>query len=163
MTENFSRNIDQIKNRLLTPQPGVSPARQKVMVILVPVMFVVLIFVLGRIFGTSGAKARTTKEFVPAVKSFDALNDRVNWNKPESYPARLRDPMDPDSKDGEDGGRGNLVVRALLYSEDKPMAVVSEKVVGEGDVVLGATIVNINKDSVQFEMDGKRWLHKIRH
>jgi len=162
MEENLSGHIGQIRDKLLSSQPGISPAKQKIMVILMPILFVILIFIVGRMFGTSGAKASAAKNVATTAGAFNALKDKIDWKAPKPYPAQLRDPMDPDSRLGGDDDHGNLVVSAILYSEDKPMAVVSEKVAGQGDVVLGATIVNINKDCVEFEMDGKGWIQKIR-
>ena len=56
---------------------------------------------------------------------------------------------------------GGLVVRGILFSRDNPSAVVGTEVVHEGDKVLGATIVRINKDSVEFEKNGERWSQRV--
>jgi len=52
---------------------------------------------------------------------------------------------------------GQLIVKGILVSIDRSSAVVDTQIVYEGDKVSGATIVKINKSSVEFEKDGKRW------
>ena len=49
-----------------------------------------------------------------------------------------------------------------MYSEDNPTAVVGKKIVHVGEKVSGATVVGIDKDSVEFEMNGKEWTQKVR-
>lgn len=54
-----------------------------------------------------------------------------------------------------------MVVKAIVHSEDKPSAVINEEVVFEGDEVMGATITKINPDSVEFEMNDKKWTQEV--
>ena len=49
-----------------------------------------------------------------------------------------------------------------IVSGDKPSAVISGKIVGEGDLVQGIRIVKIYKDKVEFEKDGKRWGQRVK-
>jgi type II secretory pathway component PulC len=55
-----------------------------------------------------------------------------------------------------------LIVKAIVYSEDNPSAVIGKQIVHEGDEISGATIVKINEDSVEFEMNGERWKQKVQ-
>jgi len=48
-------------------------------------------------------------------------------------------------------------VAGILYSEDRPIAVIGTQSVHEGDVVHGAKIVKIYKHKVEFEKDGQTW------
>ena len=54
-----------------------------------------------------------------------------------------------------------LVVMGIAYSEDRRFAVIGKRTVQEGDEILGATVVRINRSSVEFEMDGKRWTQEV--
>ena len=56
-------------------------------------------------------------------------------------------------------GGGNLIVKGILYNEDNPSAIVNNQIVYEGDKISGATIIKINRGSVEFEVK-KRWLIK---
>ncbi len=53
------------------------------------------------------------------------------------------------------------VITGILYSEDKPVAVVSGKLVNEGMVIDGVKIVKIHKDNVEFQKDGRLWSQRI--
>jgi hypothetical protein len=54
-----------------------------------------------------------------------------------------------------------LTIKSIVYSEDNPSAVIGSRIVHEGEKVLGATVVKINKDSVEFEAGGKKWKQNI--
>jgi hypothetical protein len=54
-----------------------------------------------------------------------------------------------------------IVVTAIVYGEENPSAIVTNKVVCEGDVVNGCKVVKINKYTVEFEKDGKRFTKGI--
>ena len=49
-----------------------------------------------------------------------------------------------------------MQVTAILYS-DSPSCIVNGKIVKEGQVIRGATVVKIHRDEVEFEKDGRRW------
>ncbi len=54
------------------------------------------------------------------------------------------------------------VVAGIVYSEDKPSAIIDRKIVHEGDVIYGATVVKIYRDSVKFSKKGKNWEQKVQ-
>lgn len=58
-------------------------------------------------------------------------------------------------------GSGNLVVKGILYNKDNPSAIVDNQIVHEGDKISSATIIKINRDSIEFEVK-KRWSIKRR-
>jgi hypothetical protein len=158
----------RIKNKLFSPTPGVSTARQKAMVIMVPILFIALIFLLRGVFGTTVHKTEAVEENTASRVVTDS-DSEIDWKIPEVYPATLRDPMrlDPSVTDQpetkiEAKKVVRLSVQGILYTEDKPSAVVSNRIVHEGEIIRGATVVKISKDSVEFEMDGKRWIQKVR-
>lgn len=49
----------------------------------------------------------------------------------------------------------------ILYTQDKPLALVGGKIVGEGDVVGGVKVLKIHNDNVEFERSGKRWVQRM--
>jgi hypothetical protein len=57
---------------------------------------------------------------------------------------------------------GDIDVRDIIFSKDKPSAFVNGRIVYIGDKVHDATVVRINKDGVEFEKDGKKWIQNIR-
>ena len=159
----------QIKNKLFAPKPGTSTTKQKVMVIMLPVLFILLlIFVFrGGVLGTSANKTEAGDENnASGIASADS-NAQIEWKIPETYPATLRDPMQlgpiervPDQN--KSGGLVELTVKSILYSEDMSSAVIGNKIVHEGEKVRGVRIIKINRDNVEFEMNGKIWYQKVQ-
>ncbi len=55
------------------------------------------------------------------------------------------------------------LVNGILYSEDKPSAVIGSQIVREGDTLRYFNVVKIYRDKVEFEKDGKRWTQSIEN
>ena len=150
----------QISGKLLASKPGVSSARQKATILMMPVLAVVFIFVLTRVFrspASPGVKLPTG-----TASSVTTSAKEIDWELPPLYPETLRDPMRFSSTAAH--GRGNAggpIVKGIVYSEDNPRAVVGDRIVSTGDVVDGATVVKINPDSVEFTVGDKTWTQKI--
>jgi hypothetical protein len=158
--------LDRIKNKLLTGKPGVANSRQKKMVILIPVLVVVLIFVFVKVLsGPKGGHPPASQAGVSQAGL--ASTGEIDWQIPAPYPATLRDPtklgsvstIDPA---GTGDGTGQLPIRGILYSEDRPAVLVGTKIIYEGQEISGAKIIKINKDSVEIEMNGKTWTQKVQ-
>ncbi len=49
----------------------------------------------------------------------------------------------------------------IVGTEDNHSALIGTKLVREGDIIDGVTVVKIHKEEVEFEKDGKRWTQKI--
>lgn len=151
----------KIENKLFAPKPGVSASRRKTMVILIPVLFIVLIFVFVRVFSTPSHAVATPAKLGPSSAVAASIH-KIDWQIPALYPATLRDPTQFGSVTTTQAGTGRLIVKGIVYSEDKPAAVIGTQIVSEGGKVLGATVVKINENSVEFEMDGKKWTQKVQ-
>ena len=155
------------------PSGGLSDARQKKTIFLIAVLFIVFTVMLYRTLKPSlpgngsedvSKQAAETETVVPSDSDI-----QINWQIPPPYPMALRDPMRLSSAGAPAEGlaavggveeiaidRG-IVVRAIYYSEQGRSAVVGDKIVYEGQEVLGATVIKINKDSVEFERNGRRF------
>ncbi|MHC4456770.1 MAG: hypothetical protein ACYS0I_06690 [Planctomycetota bacterium] len=156
----WQQSLEQIKAKLFAHKPGVSSSRQKAMIILVPVLFIVFISVLVWVFGTgSGKPSRSPKP--TATKSVAAV-DKIAWQKPAAWPEGLRDPMQFGSIATTVAGTATLVVKGIVYSQNEPSALVGTEIVRQGDEVSGATVIKINKESVEFEMNGERWTQQVQ-
>jgi hypothetical protein len=151
----------QISARLLAPKPGVDPRRQKLMVLMMVALSVVFVVVLARVLRTPARSAAkpTNKSASSDVAVF---NGKINWELPAPYPETLRDPMTfgaVATQTQEDTSKP--MVKGIVYSEDNPCAVVGDRIVSAGDVVQGATVVKINRDSVEFAIGDKNWTQKV--
>ncbi|UCD00050.1 MAG: hypothetical protein JSW66_09240 [Phycisphaerales bacterium] len=152
------------KEKVFASRAGASSARQKMSVALVVVLSVVLVVVLVRPFGGTRRGPVASGNTGPVAAGVSAVaNAKIDWPEPGVYPTSLRDPMISGSQ-GEIKIQAPavLVVTAITYSEDVRLAVVGTEMLGEGDTVLGAMIIKINPDSVEFEKDGKRWTQTVQ-
>jgi len=165
----------RIKDKLITPKPGASGTRQKVMLVLVPVLIVAFIFVVSPLLLPPKKVPKTTQAKPPTTVA--GVSTEIKWETPPPYPETLRDPMqpaessvtsvtipgktEPETKEVEPVKPQKLVVKGILYSEDNPSAIIGTQIVHRGDKVSGATVVKINKGSVEFEMDGKKWTQNV--
>ena len=136
--------------------------RNKKMAILMTVLMVVFIFVITRAFKplapqSANAQSKTNSTVVGGIQ-----DGKINWQLPEEYPTNLRDPMQVNpSADGQAGG-SDIVVRGIVNSKDRPSAVIGDKIVHQGDVIGKVTVIKIDKSSVEFEMDGKKWRQGVQ-
>ncbi len=161
--------LQQIKNKLFKPKSGVSTSttKQKAMVVMMPLLFIVLIFMLSRggVFGTSAGRTEaSTEDTAPGVVTAGAYT-KIDWEIPAPYPTTLRDPMrlvPVEIPQTEISKTLKLIVKGILYSEDNPSAVIGNSIVHEGETIRGVSVIKISQDSVEFEMNGKRWTQKIR-
>ncbi|UCG47780.1 MAG: hypothetical protein JSU94_20160 [Phycisphaerales bacterium] len=169
----------KLKTKIFSRNSGVGSGRQKAMVLLIPILSIGLIFALTRVLSTPArtvAKPRSPNPGAAAANS----DGRIDWEIPAAYPAALRDPMEmpsamapqpePNEPQQQDPNEDvveitenaeKLIVKGILHSEDRPAAVIGAEIVYEGDVVLGATVVKINPDSVEFSREGERWTQNV--
>ncbi|HIJ52717.1 MAG TPA: hypothetical protein HPP66_06135 [Planctomycetes bacterium] len=158
----LEQTIQRIKDKLFAPKPGVKPARQKAMVVLMPIMFIGMVLAFYKVLGVGPGKRTQAQTFKPS-KVAAAAASTIDWQIPPPYPKTLRDPMQLGSVSRTTQGEiGKIDVKGIVYSEDDPSAIIGTEILHEGEKVSGATIVKINKDSVEFEMNGKRWTEKVR-
>ncbi|MCH7556062.1 MAG: hypothetical protein IIB56_01245 [Planctomycetes bacterium] len=159
----------QITNKLFAPKPGASTTKQKAMVVTMPLLFIVLIFMLlkGGVFGTSVRNTEASAEDNASSVATAGSNTKIDWEIPAPYPTTLRDPMRLGPAATAQTGTDirtfvKLILKGILYTEDSQSAVIGNQIVHEGEEIRGVTIVKISKDSVEFEMNGKRWTQKVR-
>jgi hypothetical protein len=161
--------VQRIKNKLFAPKPGVSPARQKATVVLVPVMFVGMILAFYKVLGGGSGETPPPNIITPSNNTTAAASSGIDWKIPELYPTTLRDPMlfkkpdvIPTTNDPDKTTKEEIVIKGILYSEENPSVIIGIDILHEGDEVSGATIIKINQNSVEFEMNGKKWTQKVK-
>ncbi|MHC4074274.1 MAG: hypothetical protein ACYSW0_07540 [Planctomycetota bacterium] len=143
---------------------------------MVLVLSILLVVVLARPFGASRRNpAGPGAAGQPTAGISAKTNAEIGWQRPDVYPAHLRDPMSLDSQ-GQPVivKRSNWTVTGITTSEDRSIAsietqtmqdgriVIQTETVEEGDTVLGATIVEISRSTVTFEKDGDTWKQEVR-
>jgi hypothetical protein len=164
----------QIMDKLFAPKPGVSPTRQKAMVIMVPILAIIMIFAFRQVLSKAPSQTEGAgTDDAPVVARADTGTE-IDWKIPEPIRITEKDPVKlPDESDnqnqqqnkktaGPDNATGTIIIRDIVFSRDKPSAVIGSKIVYVGDVVNGATIVKIDRDGVEFEKNGDRWEQMVR-
>ncbi len=158
----LKESLQRIKDKLFASKPGVSSTRQKMMVVLMPVMLIGMVLAFYKVLGF-GPKGTTQAPAFKPSNAVAAAASTIDWQIPPPYPTTLRDPMRFGSVTTITQSEiGKIIVKGIVYSEDNPSAIIGTEIVHEGDKVSGATVVKINKDSVEFEMNGKKWTQKVR-
>ena len=164
----------QIKDKLFTPKPGASPTKQKAMVIMIPVLAIIMIFVFRQVLSKAPRKTKATgTDDIPVVVANADSGHEIDWKIPEPIAVITKDPIklpdesntqntDPNETTGKVTTE-TIIVRDIVYSHDKPSAVIGSKIVYVGDIVNGATIIKINRDSIEFEKNGDRWEQNVRN
>jgi hypothetical protein len=160
--------LQQIKSKLFKEGPGESNTRQKVMVILIPILFIIMIFMFRQVLSKSPQETEgATSDDSQVVTPVDSGGE-IDWRIPEPIPMTIRDPIKPGTKTVvPDAGQADsnnlemLSVKGILFSKDKPSAVIGNKIFHLNDKIDGATLVQIDRDFVIFERDGKRWKKKV--
>jgi type II secretory pathway component PulC len=93
-------------------------------------------------------------------------NIEIDWQEPPLYSAKLRDPMELDAKQQKTiiETSNDLVVKGITTSEDRKFATIGTIYVQEDEIVPGTKIrvTKINRNSVEFEEDGKTWTQEVK-
>ena len=119
-------------------------ARQKKMILLIPVLSILLLVVLNKFHG------------MPLLGG--------EWLRLGTYEKMVGEIVESGFSSIEDGEQNpvRLKVRGVAFTSERPSAVIGTTIVHEGDVVLGATVVKINKRSVKFGVNGETWTQKVQ-
>jgi hypothetical protein len=163
----------QIKDKLFTPKPGSSPTKQKAVVIMVPVLAIIMIFAFRQVLSKAPRQTEGAgTDDAPVVANADSGHE-IDWKIPEPIAVIMKDPIklpdesntqnaDPNETTGE-VTTGIIIVRDIVYSHDKPSAVIGSKIVYVGDKINDVTVIKIDRDSIEFEKDGDRWEQNVRN
>jgi hypothetical protein len=160
---------EQIKKAVLGS--AAANPRQKKMAVMAGLLAVVfggvLFFSLGGVGNSRPAAAKEKPSTEVSDPSGHSASKAPAWTMPEPLPESRRDPMKPGvvnvsgSKVSESAS-GEFVVKGIVFSQNKPSALINNEIVKEGQVFNGAMIVRIDKSEVEFEANGKRWTQPVQ-
>lgn len=173
--------LNQIKDKLI-PSDRDGNTKDKVMMMLVPILAIVMIFMFRHILWKSPGKAKADAKKDKQVVALTGKSDEIGWKIPDPLPAMSRDPMKlPEREDAENSDQsdapnpgqdtavsrtqtqtGLLDIRAIVYSDDRASAIVDGRIVYAGSKINDTTIVKINRDSVELERNGQTWVQRVR-
>jgi hypothetical protein len=161
----------QVKKALFGSSKGSLDPRQKKMAGLVGVLCVVfggvMFFSLGGVGQSKAAAADPTEEAV--VQSPGTQKTVQDWTSPRPLPADLRDATSITSRQADPTGdafansdSGELAVKGIVFSQNKPSAIINSEILTEGQTINGVTIVRITKDAVEFKSNDKQWTQQVQ-
>ena len=103
-----------------------------------------LVFLLAVFVATSTSKSPTDRGTISETKSSqNAFNLRaIDLERP----LKLSD----------------LRLSGILYDEEKPLAIINSRIVGEGALINGARLLEIQSDQVRFSRKGKEFTLKVK-
>jgi len=166
-----ARHVPRARVKLATCDSSqeLGSGRQKVMMALIPILALVLLYLSKNpLMRSSPAQAQEEPraEVAPVAMS----DVELTWEIPPLYQPNGRDPMRRPAPSvpvtevpAPEPLRqyASFVVTGILHSEDRPVAIVDTILVHEGKQIFGATVVKIEKDAVQFEMNGRTWRQAV--
>lgn len=134
--------------------------KKRIMKVLVPVLMVVFAFIAKTAFFPA-PKPSVAQKIQPAQTIQPPATSQ--WQPPEEYPESLRDPMRFGPATGQQQGTddGPMVIKGIVFSST-PAAMISGKIVKTGDQIMGATVVEIKRESVVFRSGDKQWEQKVK-
>jgi hypothetical protein len=159
--------------------PGISDTRRKVMFVLTPLLFIIMVIVVTNAFTPKSTKKNIRDEFTRKTSTLTDIvqsSAEIKWQSPPPYPEAIRDPMvipgykpnqpKPLSRKGKgafflnkDGTASvSIVIQSIFhYGKNNRSTVIGDEILYEGDTVGGAKILKINTDSVEFEREDKKF------
>jgi hypothetical protein len=143
-------------------------ARQKKTVVLGIILAVVFAAVLLFALGSGPSRVKAASKKINSENTQMAggkiTDNTENWTLPEPYSTSLRNPtkIEVNTSAVNTQSENTLRVQGIVYSSKKPSAIIANQVVFEGDSIEGARIIKIERDSVEFEKDGKRWQRQVK-
>jgi hypothetical protein len=153
------------------PETGSAGRRQKTMTLLVGILSVVFLAVMLISFGGIGRTvpkaAAATAAAADPVEPVRRVDPEA-WAFPDPLPARMRDPLvipisQAIAQNSETPEKSKeLAVRGIVYSTEKPSAIIDDTVILEGQTIDGIRVVSITRETVEFEKDGKRWTQGVQ-
>ena len=144
--------------------------RQTVMVVLIPALALTLVVLMRKPTSTPASTVPETTHNTEATFNVTDPEIEIDWEIPPLYKADTRDPMaliSPEILSPESPAprqthtRRNLIVKGILYSEDRPAVIIGTRLLHTGDEISGARIIRIERGSVEFEADGETWKQMV--
>jgi hypothetical protein len=157
--------LPKIKKTIFGTDTSLDPRQKKtgILVGILSVVFAVVLFLsLGGVGKTQAIGASNTHS-EQATQVSKPKRVAEEWTRPDPLPQNLRNAtapatvrIEPSQTDVVDAA-GGLIVKGIVFSENKPSAIINNQIFSEGQTVDGAIIIEITKESVEFEANDQRW------
>jgi hypothetical protein len=152
------------KSKSITSKPSVKSRKQKTQIIFIIALSILLVYLLVNQFSKTSSNTRLVQNDSTLSQislATDIESVAVNWEQPPVYPEAIRNPMVLGAgPDDYISFVPNLT--GIVYTENLKNAIIGENILEEGEVIKGVKIVKINRDSVEFERDGRKWTQEVQ-
>lgn len=163
---------EQLQDEYLGSKKILGKRGRKALALSAPVFILIVILIYKYCFQSAPQQTEASaiaNSGSPLVSTPEAINE-IDWQVPEKLPARVIDLLEEPEEKAEqkkqkkelDEENKRIDLRAILFSEQKPSAIIGGQILYVGDKVDNAIITSITRDSVKFEKDGKIWTQKLR-
>lgn len=173
MPQAQARPAARRKTKTHTSTQKADNGRQKIMMALIPLLAIVLVLVIKKPLKVS-PKVPVQNTNSAATTPAPITDVEIGWKIPPLYQPGERDPMrlaEPPAiaaietteelQPAPKRTRIELDVSGILYSQDRPAAIIDTQLVHEGEQISGATVKKIDKDGVEFEWNGQTWRQTV--
>ena len=134
-------------------------ARKRLMAILMFVLIGILISVLANSFGlTLWGEPNKANAAFDSAKEGDIETLEIQWDRPEKISDDVRDVTGKVNSSAENG---KIVVQGIICSDHSSLAMISGQIVKEGDLIMGCRILEVKRNAVVFQKDGKTWSQTV--
>ncbi|OQY07297.1 MAG: hypothetical protein B6I25_02065 [Planctomycetales bacterium 4572_13] len=160
----------RIKKMVFGSHSSLDPHQKKTatLVGILSLVFGVVMFVsLGGVGKTHPADADAASGDHPS-QSQATKKTAQQWKNPNPLPQNLRNATSPKvirsdaQQEGTSAETGAMVVKGIVFSKNKPSAIINNQILSEGQIFNGVTIVKITKETVEFEANEKRWTQLVQ-
>ena len=167
---------------------GAREQSEKKKIMIMVTLVVLLAFILIKTFLPMLRKkgeARSRVEDIMAQTLKKKIDTTIVWKIPELYPATVHDPMragqfrgsatnewgeeivapENDDKTAKQEAEvyGSIVIKSILHSSQGRSVVIGNKILYEGNIVKGATIIKINRNNVIFSIEGHQFTVPLQY
>ena len=164
-----------MKDRIFKEDSDAGDTKQKVMVVLIPVLFMIMVFMYRQVLTNSPQNSEgASHEDKIVVSDKKDIDNEIEWQIPEVIQIESTNPevnnnvsrnntleQQEGMAGGEDSDSDLINVKSILYSDDKPSVVIGNKIIYISQEINGAILREIHKDYIIFEKDGVTWTQKV--
>ena len=158
----------QIKKAISGSHSSLDPHQKKmgVLVGILSIAFGVVMFItLGGVGKTQAVAADATSgnQTIQMPKK-----TAEEWKRPDPLPQDLRNATAPavthsGTEQAEPTSEAQtLIVKGIVFSKNKPSAIINNQILSEGQTFDGVKIIKITKETVEFEANEKRWTQFVQ-
>ena len=160
----------KIKKAISKSHSSLDPRQKKagMLVGILSLVFGVVLFVTLGGVGKTQATAADATSGTQTNQIQMTKKTAQEWKRPEPLPQDLRNATSPaminsgTAQANQTTETRELIVKGIVFSKNKPSAIINNRILSEGQTFDGVTIIKITKESVEFEANEKRWTQFVQ-